>query len=124
MLFSILSRRQAGIKANLKGVREFVDAHKEKSAQNYLKNYEDEKSSKKKSVRMAEIVKRCTRLLPKSIWDMFEQRVEDNDFFFTLLGLHTLKSDTLPIAHYVKGLLYNPILFERVLLSDNVDWLT
>jgi len=38
------------------------------------------------------------------------------------LTLHLFKSDTLPISYYVKGLLYNPILFEQVLLSDDKDY--
>jgi hypothetical protein len=111
------------IKTNLKGIREFVDAHKKDAAKEYLKTYADEESTDKKFIRMAVIVERCTRLLPKSIWDMFEQKIEGDDFFFTLLGLHVLKSDTLPISYYVKGLLYNPDLFARVLLSDDIDWL-
>jgi hypothetical protein len=110
------------MKTNLKGIREFVDAHKKEASQEYMKTYAKEESTDKKFIRMAVIVERCTRLLPKSIWDMFEQKIEYDDFFFTLLGLHVLKSDTLPIAYYVKGLLYNPDLFERVLLSDDVDW--
>jgi hypothetical protein len=110
---------EPAMKTTLKGIREFVDAHKKETAQEYLKAYANEESTDKKFIRMAMIVKLCTRLLPKSIWDMFEQKIEDDDFFFTLLSLHALKSDTLPIAHYVKGLLYNPDLFERVLLSDD-----
>jgi hypothetical protein len=113
---------EPGIKTNLKGIREFVDAHKKEATREYLKTYANEESTDKKFIRMAVIVERCTRLLPKSIWDMFEQKIEADDFFFTLLGLHVLKSDTLPIAYYVKGLLYNPDLFERVLLSDDIDW--
>jgi len=113
-----------GIILNLKGIREFVDTHKEEAAQNHLETYADEESTDKRFIRMAIIVKRCTRLLPKSVWDMFEQKIEDDDFFFTLLGLHLLRSDTIPIAYYVKGLLYNPTLFDQVLLADDVDWLS
>ena len=103
---------------NLKGIREFVDTHKESTKQNFLKTYADEELADKRFIRMAIIVKHCTRLLPKFIWDMFEQKILDDDFFFTLLALHILKSDIIPIAYYVKGLLYNPALFEQVLLSD------
>ena len=110
------------IKANLRGIREFVDSNKKEAKQNYLETYADEELADKKFVRMAIIVKRCTRLLPKYIWDMFEQKIVDDDFFFALLTLHLLKSDTLPISYYVKGLLYNPILFEQVLLSDDKDY--
>ena len=115
---------EAGIKATLKKIREVIDAQKEECVQDCMENEAYKESLVKKSIRMPVIIKHCTRLLPKSNWDMFERRIEEDDFFITLLGLLSLKSDTLPMGHYVRGLLYNPILFERVLMSDDVDWLT
>jgi len=41
--------------------------------QNYLKHWAEKERADKRFSRMAVIVQRCTRLLPKYIWDMFEQ---------------------------------------------------
>ena len=113
-----------GIKTNLNGIRNFVDTHKEETAQYYMKAYADEEATDKVLARMSIIVKQCRKmLLPKTVWDLFEQRIEEDVFFNALLGLLRIESGTLPIWHYVKGLLYNPILFEQVLLSDDVGWL-
>ncbi|MCL2151741.1 MAG: hypothetical protein FWH57_02100 [Oscillospiraceae bacterium] len=106
-----------GIELNLKGIRKFVDTNKEGVAQKYQQAFVIEESIDKKFTRMAAIVRRCQRLLPKYIWDMFEQKIEDDVFFATLLGLNALMADTVPLSHYVQGLLYNPILFKQVLLS-------
>ena len=91
--------------------------------ENYLKSYKDEDVADKKLVRMVVIVMKCTKLLPKSIWELFERRIENDDFFYALLGLNSIKSDTIPLHFYINGLLYNPALFERVMLSDDIEWL-
>ena len=111
------------IKLNLKGIREFIVTRKVENAQYYMQNFPDKESTNRRLVRMAIIVSYCAKLLPKSIWDMFEQNIEDDNFFFTLLSLNRLKSYSNPLSYYVKGLLYNPVLFKQVLLVDDVSWL-
>ena len=120
VFFELGDTMQPGIKKNLNGIRDFVCTHKEETAQNYMKAFADEEAADKALVRMSIIVKQCKKLLPKTVWDLFEQRIEDDVFFFSLLGLVGIKSGTLPVSYYVKGLLYNPNLFEHVLLSGDV----
>jgi hypothetical protein len=66
----------------------------------------------------------CGILLPKTIWSLFERNICDDGFFYTLLALNYIKPDAIPISHYVKGILYKSVLFRRLLLKDDVDWLS
>jgi len=109
------------IKSNLKQIREFVDGHKTQMKEDFLKLYSEDESRNKINTRMAVLVNLGKQLLPKTAWDYFESRITDDEFFDTILALHGLKSDTIPICYYIKGLLCSSELFEDVLMGDGLS---
>jgi hypothetical protein len=111
------------LKANLKRIREFVDERKGEAASTFRQNHLDESTDDMRIARLLIVVKCCDRVLPKTAWDYFEERIADDDYYFTLYALLMLKADTLPLSHYAKGLLCNTCLFEQVRLSEDIGWL-
>ena len=107
------------VKLKLKGIRESIDKNKDDITASLNKTYA-KGGVEGSGIRMALLCNICNHLLPKNIWDLFEEKVEDDIFFYTLYTLLSIKSDTIPMCHYVKGLLYNPALFEKVIMSDDI----
>ena len=109
----------------LRDIRTFVDNHKDRATADYSKAYAKASAKRKKnednqSQRLAFIIRRCNTLLPKTSWDAIEQRVADDQFFFTLLAVLSIDATTLPTAHYVKALLCNQQLFDKVLFGEGL----
>jgi len=105
------------IAANLKKIREFVDENKVRMREDFNRLYGEDEKCDKVNIRIMVLVHQGTRLLPKTAWDYFESQITEDEFFNTILGLHGLKSDIVPICYYIKGLLCNRELFEDVLLK-------